>query len=123
MSCLHQQQQQALQGLAGSYQLGTTLGEGAFGKVLLAVSSAEPCLGWQPTAPPSLGGRQVVVKQVRQHCTHQQDGHWELLLTEPGALLQVRISGLSQQEQLEAINEVKVMQVCQPTAAADVPQH
>jgi serine/threonine protein kinase len=68
MSCLHQQQQ-TLQGLAGSYELGTTLGEGAFGKVLLAISSAEPCLGWQPTAPSSLNGRQVVVKQVSQHCT------------------------------------------------------
>jgi hypothetical protein len=67
MSCLHQQQQ-TLQGLAGSYQLGTTLGEGAFGKVLLAESSAEPCLGWQPTAS-SVNGRQVVVKQVGQHCT------------------------------------------------------
>jgi hypothetical protein len=63
MSCLHEQQQHALHGLAGSYQLGTTLGEGAFGKVLLAVSTTEPCLGWQPTAP-STSGRQVVVKQV-----------------------------------------------------------
>lgn len=64
MSCLHQQQQQALHGLASSYQLGTTLGEGAFGKVLLAVSTTEPCLGWQPTAH-SDSRRQVVVKQVR----------------------------------------------------------
>ncbi|KAF6252189.1 kinase-like domain-containing protein [Scenedesmus sp. NREL 46B-D3] len=112
MTCQQQHQQQELQGLAGTYQLGTTLGQGAFGKVSLAVSSVEPCLGWQPTGPSAVSGREVVVKQVRTALL------WSCPLLDKIWLscfvmiisLQVCISGLSQQEQLEAINEVKVMQ-------------
>jgi hypothetical protein len=46
-----------------------------------------------------------------------------LLNIHQGPLLQVRISGLSPQEQLEAINEVKVMQASHPTAAAGGMPH